>query len=65
MQGKLFRRQSQLACRFPLADSASASAMRLNLLRERPRESEKQDSRRGYGEARRNEGRLDKLQWGA
>ena len=32
---------SQLSCRFPLADSASASVMRLNSLRERPRESEK------------------------
>lgn len=36
MQGGLFRRRSQLACRFPLADSASAPAMRLNLSRERP-----------------------------
>ena len=42
MQGGLIRRRSQLAFRFPLADSASAPAMRLNSSRQRPRESEKQ-----------------------
>lgn len=62
-RGKLFRRQSRLRCRFHLAGQSSVPAKRLNLSRQRPRESEKQIVRR-YGDGRRKEGSLDELGWG-